>query len=269
MRAARSARCRSIAIARMNSGSASIHSIATEPEPAPMSHSSSPRRGASDDSVTARTSRLVIWPSCSNRSSASPDVRAMMRAPGAASTSIATVLSASTVPRSKPAAVVVRIRSRGPPSASSTVSREAPKPMLVRSCRQRGGARRRRRSAPGMRAPGCRCGRIRSRVRPWTESSAVVRQRPAEPRRGEAESRGRRHDEHLARDRCGARAWRRRHRWNGSPEASTHTWRPRWLRTSSAGAVERARPGPRRAANQRRRKAKMPSAADRRSPPRR
>ena len=46
------------------------------PEPAPMSQSNSPRRGASDDSVSARTSRLVIWPSCSNRSSASPAARA-------------------------------------------------------------------------------------------------------------------------------------------------------------------------------------------------
>ena len=47
MRAARSPRF-SMAMARI-SGSASIHSIATEPAPAPMSHSSSPRRGASDD----------------------------------------------------------------------------------------------------------------------------------------------------------------------------------------------------------------------------
>ena len=51
---------------RAATGRASIHSIATEPEPAPTSHSSSPRRGASEDSVTARISRLVIWPSCSN-----------------------------------------------------------------------------------------------------------------------------------------------------------------------------------------------------------
>ena len=35
----------------------------------------------------------MIWPSCSKRSSARPGVRAMTRAPGAASTSIATVLS--------------------------------------------------------------------------------------------------------------------------------------------------------------------------------
>ena len=49
MRAARSGRI-SIAAAR-SVGSASIHSIATEPAPAPMSHKNSPRRGASAESV--------------------------------------------------------------------------------------------------------------------------------------------------------------------------------------------------------------------------
>ena len=50
-RCARRARaCASIATAR-SEASASIHSIATDPAPAPMSHSSSPRRGASADSV--------------------------------------------------------------------------------------------------------------------------------------------------------------------------------------------------------------------------
>ena len=66
----------------------------------------------------------------------------------------------------------LRMRSRGPPSASSTVRREAPKPVRARS----------RASAAGpspsevnarMRAPGCRCGRTRSSVRPCTESSTV------------------------------------------------------------------------------------------------
>ena len=50
-----------------STGRRSIHSIAIEPDPAPISHSSSPRQGASAASVTARTSRLVIWPSCSNK----------------------------------------------------------------------------------------------------------------------------------------------------------------------------------------------------------
>ncbi len=170
MRAARSAR-RSMAMARRD-GSASSHSIATEPEPAPMSHNNSPRRGASDDSVTARTSRLVIWPSCSNRSSARPQARAMMRASGSAATSMATMFSASTAPRSNAAASIVRKRSRGPPSASSTVSRERPKPVCANSSANAAGP------SPSevrarMRAPGCKCGRIRSSVRPCTESSTV------------------------------------------------------------------------------------------------
>ena len=56
----------SMAMARSD-GSASIHSMATEPAPAPMSQSNSPRHGASADSVSARISRLVIWPSCSKQ----------------------------------------------------------------------------------------------------------------------------------------------------------------------------------------------------------
>ena len=58
----------------------SIHSMPTEPEPAPISHSNSPRRGASADRVIARISRLVIWPSCSNQSSGRPGASGMTRA---------------------------------------------------------------------------------------------------------------------------------------------------------------------------------------------
>ena len=95
------------------------------PRPAPTSHSISPRRGASADSVTARISRLVIWPSCSNSSSARPGARAMTRAPCAADH-----LDRDGVERDRRrrdrirAAVVARMRSRGPPSASSTVKRD-------------------------------------------------------------------------------------------------------------------------------------------------
>ncbi len=71
-----------------------------------------------------------------------------------------------------PSAVVVRMRSRGPPSASSTVSREAPKPDCVRSRANAAGPSPSEVNAR-MRAPGCRCGRTRSSVRPCTESSAV------------------------------------------------------------------------------------------------
>ena len=56
----------------------SIHSIATDPDPAPTSHSNSPRRGASAERVIARISRLVICPSCSNKSSGSPAARGMI-----------------------------------------------------------------------------------------------------------------------------------------------------------------------------------------------
>ena len=194
MRAARSAR-RSIAIARIV-GSASIHSIATEPAPPPMSHNNSPRRGASADNVTARTSRLVIWPSCSKSSSARPGARAMTRASGPAATSIASVLSGSTAPQSNAPAVVARIRSRGPPSASSTVTREAPKPTL-RAAAPKPPAHRRRRSMPEC-AAGCRCGRTRSRCGHAPKASPSA-QRPAEPRRGQTEGRRGRHDDHLAR----------------------------------------------------------------------
>ena len=181
MRATRPLRA-SIAIARIE-GSASIHSIATEPAPAPTSHSNSPRRGESAASVIARISRFVIWPSCSNSSSDRPDVRASTRASAKASTSIATMLSGPTSPRSKPAAVVARRRSRGPPSASSTVMREVPKPVSAS----------RRASAAGpspsevsasTRAPGCRCGRTRSSARPWSESWVVSGS--AQPRRAAA-----------------------------------------------------------------------------------
>src|SRR3546814_4095191 len=51
---------------------ASSHSMATEPQPAPMSHNVSPGQGARADRVRARAGRLVIWPSWSNQSSGMP-----------------------------------------------------------------------------------------------------------------------------------------------------------------------------------------------------
>ena len=248
---------------RAASGSASIHSIATEPEPAPMSQSSSPRRGASDDSVTARISRLVIWPSCSNRSSASPAARAMTRAPASGhDLDRHDVERIDRVPRSKSAAVVARMRSRGPPSASSTVRREAPKPVLVEQA-----ARARPAPSPSevsarMRAPGCRCGRTRSSVRPCSESGAVSGS--AQPSRAaarlKAEGAGT-HDD-LARRRRGARARRRRRSGTDRPRRARTTWRPRCAEHLVDGAVERARPGPRRAADERRREGEMALAAE-------
>ena len=170
MREARSLRA-SIAMAR-SEGSASIHSIATEPAPAPTSQSSSPRRGESAASVIARISRLLICPSCSKSASGSPGARASTRAPGEASTSMATALSGPTSPRSKPAAVVARTRSRGPPSASSTVKRELPKPTSLSSRARAAGPSPSEVSA-STRAPGCRCGRMRSSERACSESWVV------------------------------------------------------------------------------------------------
>jgi hypothetical protein len=160
-----------MAIARSD-GSLSIHSIAIEPAPAPISHNISPRRGASDEIVSARTSRLVIWPSCSNSASGRPGARAITRAPGAATTSTATVLSGSTLLKSKFAAVLLRICSRGPPNASSTVIREAPKPLSTSRSASVAGPSLSEVNA-STRAPGCRCGRTRSSARPCNDRSAV------------------------------------------------------------------------------------------------
>ena len=54
------------------------HSIAMLPDPAPTSHSSSPGRGASAASVTARIDCLVICPSWANASSGSTDEPAVV-----------------------------------------------------------------------------------------------------------------------------------------------------------------------------------------------
>ena len=229
-----------------------------------MSHNSSPRRGASDDSVTARISRLVIWPSCSNRLSARPDVRARTRASGAAVTSIATTLSASVVPRSNPAAVVARMRSRGPPSASSTVRREAPKPVSVRSFASAAG--------PSPSEVSARISRAGLQMRAdQIERAAVqrqqhrLRQRPAEPRRGQRKGRRRRHDDHLARIDVP-----RQHRADAVVEriaGREHADLPAAMAQDFFGrAVERARPWPRSAANERRRQRRDAAGRRTRSP---
>ena len=54
------------------------------------------RAARAPTSVMARISRLVIWPSCSNSSSGRPAASGSTRAPGPATTSIATVFSGST-----------------------------------------------------------------------------------------------------------------------------------------------------------------------------
>ena len=184
----------------------------------------------------------------------------MMRAPGAASTSIASVLSASTAPRSKSAAVVVRMRSRGPPSASSTVSREAPKPDCVEKLRQRcrsvavGGQRENARTRLQMRADEI------ERAAMQREQHGF-RQRPAEPRRGQAERRRRRHNDHLLRIDVS-----RQHRADAVVKriaGGEHADLPAAIAQHLVGrAVERARPRPRRAANERSGKAEVAPAAE-------
>ena len=119
--------CCSMATAR-SEGWDSIHSMPIEPEPAPISHSNSPRRGAREESVTARISRLVICPSCSNSLSSSPHVKGRIRAPSSATTSIATTFSASISANVKSTALTCRRFSRSPPRASSKMNSDWPKP---------------------------------------------------------------------------------------------------------------------------------------------
>ena len=124
------------------------------------------------------------------------------------------------------------MRSRGPPSASSTVRRDAPKPISARSLASAAGPSPSEVSAR-MRAPGCKCGRTRSSVRPCSDSSTVCGS--GQPSRAAAR---------LKADGAGttiisrASMWRASTAptpyWNGSPDASTQTCRPRWRRTSSA-----------------------------------
>src|SRR5712691_654096 len=98
--------------------------------------------------------------------------RERVRTTTAAGFDLDSVLRSSTESRSNPAAVVVRTRSRAPPSASSTVNRVAPNPSSASRCASAAGPAPSEVSAR-MRAPGCRCGRTRSSARPCSEISAV------------------------------------------------------------------------------------------------
>ena len=227
-----------------------------------MSHSSSPRRGASDDSVTARTSRLVIWPSCSKQivgeSGASGDDARAWRGLDFDRHGVERIDGAEI---ERAAAVVARMRSRGPPSASSTVSREAPKPVSARSVRQRRRRRRRRRSAPGCARRAADAG-ARDRGRGRAARAARV-SGSAQPSRAAARLKadGAGTHEHLARSIAARAAWRRRR----SGTDRRRRARRRGGRDGEHlvdGAVERARPGPRCAADERRRQAEMALAAE-------
>ena len=112
-----------------------------------------------------------------------------------------------------------------------------------------------------MRAPGCRCGRIRSSSRPCTESSAVCGN--DQPSRAAAR---------LKADGAGttiisrASIVSRQHRADAVMERiarGEHADLPAAMTQHFVGgAIERARPRPRRAANERRRQAEMAPAAE-------
>ena len=122
--------CRSIATAEPPALARS-HSIATEPQPAPMSHKLSPGRGARLARVIARISRLVSCPSCSNASSGSPPIRDRGRAVGPARHSSAIVLRSAVCRSPQFWASSLSIASRLPPRCSKTVRRLGPQPSPV------------------------------------------------------------------------------------------------------------------------------------------
>jgi len=110
-------------------GAARHHSTETEPDPPPTSHSSSPARGANAASVNARIGDLVIWLSWAKSAASRPGAWLI---PAPPDTAVATTTGAAMPSRSNVAASAARAISRGPPSASITVRRDAPKPCAVR-----------------------------------------------------------------------------------------------------------------------------------------
>ena len=171
------------------------------------------------------------------------------------------VLSGSTVPKSNAAAPSCCECARaGRRALPARRARESPKPGRVSSRASVAGPSPSDVSAR-MRAPGCRCGTIRSGARPCSDSSAQSGQRPAEPRRGQAESRRRGQHDHLA-----GRDHARQQRADAVEERIArreHADRRAAMRQDFVGgALEGRRPRPRRAAYQRRREAEMTPAAE-------
>ena len=140
------------------------------PAPAPMSHSSSPRRGASADRVTRAHLALgdlavVLEAASSGRPAAErQDARPARPRPRCA-TRFSAAQTASPKLVGAPLAAAAR---RGPPSASSTCSRDAPNPSATSSRAIAAGASPSEVSAR-MRVPGCSSGRISSIGRPCSE----------------------------------------------------------------------------------------------------
>ena len=226
-----------------------------------MSHSSSPRRGDSDDSVTARISRLVIWPSCSNSASGRPAARARMRAP-------ARRLDLQRNDVERVDAVKTKIPQRASRGSARAARRALPAPSAATSRIQLRAAAPPAPSGPSpsdvsarMRAPGCRCGRIRSSGRPCSESSVVSGS--GQPSRAAAR---------LNEDGAGSTSisvgvdMARQQRADAVEEriaGRQHADRPAALLHHLAdGALERARPRPHRPADERGRKLQMALAAE-------
>ncbi len=109
-------------------GCARIHSMPTEPAPAPTSHRCCPGPGASRASADARRSRRVSWPSFSNASSGSPATRP--RAGGPASSSASTFRAGASPggEASQSSAVPDSRDSRSVPRSPSTVITLRPYP---------------------------------------------------------------------------------------------------------------------------------------------
>ena len=158
MRSRRSARG-STAMARL-AGWTRIHSMPMLPEPAPTSHSSWPGTGASAANASARTSCLVICPSCSNASSGRPGIRGSGAVPGSRRHSIATMASRLC---GRPSAGATTSCSL--PRSASTVTGLGPNPRASSRARMSaaavGSAVRAR-----TRRPGCSSGCSSSRGRP-------------------------------------------------------------------------------------------------------
>ena len=106
-----------------------------------------------------------------------------------------------------------------------------------------------------MRAPGCRCGTMRSSAPAVQRDERAVLQRPAEARGGEAEGRGLRQAANLRRRRL-ARAARRRRRRTDRRSPARRRGSPRRARIAGKASCERRRPGQRLARDRRRRGAR-------------
>ncbi len=161
-----------------------------------MSHRSSPCRGASAERVTARISRFVIWPSCSNRSSGRPDASGSTIARLSATISSATVLSGSSGPPANPAACASRTRSCGPPMRFADDEARAAHAALGEEAGQRAPASSRPRRARGCaRRAGAvaRCARTNARAAIPARNPAT----PAQPRGRKAERRRSGNADHL------------------------------------------------------------------------